>query len=147
MKALKPLILLVVCVVLIILARRGRHQGEQQKHAAKQTADEQRAQSLLAETNGFAQAISELGALPSLHPARLHLQPEEFALLHQAATRLMSYPTVQVPTGKPRHVVAGLDSYTGPWQSQRSHQLSELAQGDLFLTNKRLVFLASLTPW
>jgi thiosulfate/3-mercaptopyruvate sulfurtransferase len=63
-------------------------------------------------------------------------------MLHQAATRLMSRANLQVPIGKPRQVLAGLASYTGPWQSQRCRQLSEPVQGDLFLTNKRLLFLS-----
>ena len=136
---MKILALLALALVFIMV---GRHQQARRARQAKEGSELEPAQLLVAETGGFIQAIQQLGMLPSLRLPQLHLQPEEFALLHHAGAHLISYPAIQVPSGKPPSpTFAGLEFYPGVWQAQHSDKMSVLAQGDLFLTNQRLLFL------
>jgi hypothetical protein len=127
------------------------HVGKREQQAKRIRDVKERMQRLTDETTEFVTRIEQDGALPSLETLNVHLQAGEFAVLHEPCVVLRGFNTQYVAVRRPRTRTVGLGQYPAEWESRPADQMSPLATGDLYLTNKRVLFLGGVRtmslPW
>lgn len=95
----------------------------------------------------YLRQIDETHRIPQI-TTPLNLKPDEFAILHQADSRMIGPKSYRVGVGGGTRVGK---IYVGGWTSESNQSLRQLDTGDLYLTNRRLVFVGALKeqdiPW
>jgi len=145
---LHVLIYIVVGIVALALLNRASKR-RQQKNAARDR--KARAQTLFDQTRAFFSQIETAGGFHSLETPSLHLQDGEFAILYEAGATLHAFKSHQVSVGNGGRGVAGISLYPAAWEWGTDDEMSPIAKGDLYLTNKRLLFVSDhrnrSIPW
>jgi hypothetical protein len=103
-------------------------------------------------TREFLATVDQTGRLPELDVTNLHLEPREFAVLHNPASAMYEVRAHrQGGWAGTRISVGRVPLYVGGFQSAPVDALDLVATGDLYLTNQRLVFASAtrtvVVPW
>lgn len=99
-----------------------------------------RAAALLDEARAFIAQIESDRQFPALEAPLLNLPLNEFVALHQPETVMLTYLSHQVGVGEIGGI-GGIGAHPREWRTSLDLHMTTIATGDLYLTNRRMVYV------
>ncbi len=95
----------------------------------------------------FTAQLLETKRLPVVENPGINLRPKEFIVLYEKNVELVRTQTSRVGFGVGTRLgrIGGFPIYAGGWQTSPTEQIAVLGNGDLFITNQRILFLGGRT--
>jgi hypothetical protein len=116
----------------------SRRQARQQEDGLRKMAEQQ-----AAEACAYIAEVSRAGAFPTIWMSNVNIKKGEFGLLHEVAT-LYEIRASRISMGVGTRVKIGkIPIYLGGGQSIPVENLHPTAEGDLYLSNERVIFFSS----
>lgn len=133
--------LLVLFVIGALLWLVGHLKGRRQERQREEL--QAKADGLTAKARQYIEALNSSRTYPTVDMLNVNAQKGEFGLLHEATT-LYELKSHRIGAGAGTRLKLGkLPVYLGGYQSHWVEDWSPAAVGDLYLTNKRIVFAGS----
>jgi hypothetical protein len=108
-----------------------------------QVDNERRIAQQVAEACNFIASINATRAFPAIWMSNVNAQPGEFGVLHETST-LFEMKTFRISMGAGTRLKIGkMPLYVGGSRSTPVESLRSSAVGDLYLTNRRVIFMST----
>ena len=140
---MEMLVMVLVVVALVFAVKSFTKQGAKRKAEEAVAATNKSANDLTGDACEFITRANAARAFPEISPGNVNILPGEFALLRERAT-LFEQKTKRISSAVGTRIrVAKMPIYLGSGHSSSYEMTEPVANGEMVMTNKRMVFLAT----